>query len=88
MISLANLERTRQVCRAKGKALFGALSNNAVGIIERAFQIAREGRATSVTDIKAMLIREGYEAAPQHLTGLGIGRQLKAAIAESKKASR
>jgi hypothetical protein len=39
------------------------------GIVERAYQIARSGRAADVDDIKAVLKREGYLNVAGGLTG-------------------
>lgn len=56
-----------------------------IGIIERAFQIARAGNCICVSEITTALIKEGYENAGSHLTGQMINRQLRAEIASSRR---
>jgi hypothetical protein len=53
------------------------------GVVERAFEIAREGRLANVKQILRVLQKEGYENTNQHLAGPTIARQLKAAIADA-----
>jgi hypothetical protein len=45
------------------------MSASPPGIIERAYQIARTGRAASVDDIRAILKQEGYFNVTGELTG-------------------
>ena len=45
-------------------------------VIDRAFQIARDGQCNSVADIRERLIREGYEQVGAHLGGPTIRREL------------
>lgn len=49
-------------------------------IIERAFQLAREGRCRSVTDIKRTLKAERFDGVDAHLSGSSIAQQLKTAM--------
>lgn len=49
-----------------------------VGIIERAFELARSGEYRSLDELKRRLAREGYEAVAAHLAGRMIKGQLTA----------
>jgi len=49
-------------------------------IIERAFEIARSGRARSMTDIRTQLRREGFDHVQSHLRSAALQKQLKALI--------
>jgi hypothetical protein len=51
--------------------------------IERAFQIARTGHATSSQDIKYALIKEGYP--PGQIEGPSLSRQLMAIITVARE---
>lgn len=53
-------------------------------IIQRAFQLARQGNCFSVDDIRVTLTKEGYESVPQHMAGPELIRQLRAIIAAAK----
>ncbi|MDB5700801.1 MAG: hypothetical protein JWL66_1000 [Sphingomonadales bacterium] len=55
-----------------------------VGTVERALEIAREGKLKSVSDIIQVLAKEGYEDAYQHLSGHTINRQLRSAMASAR----
>ncbi len=48
--------------------------------IERAFEIANEGRCRRVSEVVEQLKREGYENVHSHLGGMSIKRQLTAAL--------
>ena len=50
------------------------------GIIERAFEIARQGQCRTVDEIRKTLARECYSSVDAHLSGGSIKRQLKALI--------
>ncbi len=52
-------------------------------IIERAFELAKSGRVSSVEDIARQLKREHYEAVLSHLSGNSIRRQLTEVIKQS-----
>jgi hypothetical protein len=56
----------------------GELKHPGTGVIQRALQMAGEGRFRSVDEIQAALIREGYYHVPPYLAGLSIRRQLRA----------
>lgn len=45
------------------------MSSSMPGIVERAYQIARSGRAACVDDIKAILKQEGYFNASGEMRG-------------------
>ena len=49
--------------------------------LERAFELARSGRFQTVTELKKLVIREGYQAS--QLEGSQLSRQLAALIRES-----
>ena len=51
--------------------------------VERAFELAREGKCLTVQQIRKQLAAEGYAAIHAHLEGAGIGQQLRAAMRES-----
>ena len=40
-----------------------------VGVIERAFELARSGEYRSLEELKRRLSREGYESVASHLAG-------------------
>jgi hypothetical protein len=52
-------------------------------IIARAFELAREGSCRTSTDIRSILVREGYEHVHQHLMAPSVVRQLKKLIREA-----
>ena len=52
-----------------------------LGTVERAFELARCGKYTSVNDIRLQLRREGYASVEQHTAGMSIRRQLAALMA-------
>jgi hypothetical protein len=49
-------------------------------IIERAFEIARSGKARSITDIRTQLTREGFDHVQSHLSSAALQKQLKGLI--------
>lgn len=49
-------------------------------LIQRAIEVAREGRCKMVSDIARQLKREGYELAHQHLSAPTLKKQLNALI--------
>jgi hypothetical protein len=49
--------------------------------IERAFELAKSGRAASVTELRAIIKAEGY--ALHEITGPALGRQLRNLIAKA-----
>ena len=49
--------------------------------LERAFELARTGKYSSVTDLKRDVIGEGYDRA--QLEGFALGRQLKLLIRDA-----
>jgi hypothetical protein len=51
--------------------------------IERAFQIARSGHASSVSEIKEVMRKEGY--ALEQISGLSLSRQLMAIITTARR---
>ena len=53
--------------------------------LERAFELARSGRFQTVTELKKVVSREGYQAS--QLEGSQLSRQLTALIRESNPAS-
>lgn len=54
-----------------------------VGVIQRALQMAREGKFKTASEIQTALIHEDYDFVPQFLSGQSIRRQLKATIKAS-----
>lgn len=52
--------------------------------LERAFELARSGRFQTVTELKKVVSREGYQAS--QLEGSQLSRQLTALIRESNPA--
>lgn len=48
--------------------------------LERAFELAREGRCHSVEDIRKTLSREKYDNVQAHLAGPAIAKQIRALI--------
>jgi hypothetical protein len=47
-----------------------------ISTIERAYQLARQGPCTSLTEIRKQLKRENLDAVDQHLSGRGLSREL------------
>jgi hypothetical protein len=64
--------------------LAGLPKQNDAGVVERAFQIARDGKHGSISEIAVTLRKEGYEQASAHLSGPTISRQLRAAMANAR----
>jgi hypothetical protein len=62
----------------------GLTKQNDVGLVERAFQMARGGDFDSITEIKTVLRHEGYEQVSAHLAGPTIGSQLRAAMVNAR----
>jgi len=56
-------------------------------VIERAFEIAREGRLRNASDIASKLADEGYTNPGRQLTGRVIRRQLHQLIAAAREAA-
>ena len=54
-------------------------------VIERAMQLARDGKHRSVAEIRQTLIREQYESVAEHTNGLAIKGQLTALILAARK---
>lgn len=52
--------------------------------LERAFQLAKSGRFSSVADLRRQLKAENYPSVEEHLAGGSIRRQLKDLIVQSK----
>ena len=50
--------------------------------LERAFQIARSGKVTSMQELRALLSKEGYTAS--QVDGPALGRQLREIIRKSQ----
>lgn len=48
--------------------------------LERAFELAREGRCHSLDDIRKTLSRENYDNVQAHLAGPAIAKQMRALI--------
>ncbi|MFS0735721.1 hypothetical protein ABC347_01610 [Sphingomonas sp. 1P06PA] len=55
-----------------------------VTIIERAFELAREGQLKDASAIAKVLSREGHQGAEQHLNGGAIRKQLAAILRASR----
>ena len=51
-------------------------------VIERAFDLARSGRASSLAELRTMIKSEGYSL--HQITGPALGRQLRDLIAKAK----
>ena len=58
---------------------------NSAGIIQRALELARDGRHRSMSDLETRLKQEGFEAVYDHLRGASIRQQLRQAMADSRK---
>jgi hypothetical protein len=54
-------------------------------IIERAFELARQGDCASLLEIRQTLARERYTSVDAHMAGLGIRSQLKALIRQASR---
>jgi hypothetical protein len=55
------------------------------GIIQRAFELAKNGECLSVEDIRSQLVREQYDQIAGHLGGSTITRQLRQLLAEKRR---
>jgi hypothetical protein len=53
--------------------------------LERAFELAREGRCRSVGDIRRKLSAERHDRVEDHLSGTAIRKQLRLAIATAAR---
>jgi hypothetical protein len=53
--------------------------------LERAFELARSGRFSSVSDIRLALRRERFDQVEAHLAGSSIARQLRALCDEARR---
>jgi hypothetical protein len=49
-----------------------------VGIVERAFQLAKSGTCHNMSDVRLQLENEGYPSVRQHMSGPTIKKQLLA----------
>jgi hypothetical protein len=56
-------------------------------IIARAFELARGGGCQTSTQIRTILVREGYEHVHQHLTSPTVVKQLKKLLRETAGSS-
>jgi len=56
------------------------------GVIERAFQIAKSGKVSSIKDLRAQLAGEGYSNATVVISGRSLGQQISRMIVEAKAA--
>ena len=54
-----------------------------LGIIERAYELARSGECSDVDQIRNRLKQEQYSAVERHLSGTLIRKQLRALIAKN-----
>jgi hypothetical protein len=55
-----------------------------LSVIERAFQLAREGRCTSVAQVRQTLKAERFDAVDAHVSGPSLMKQLNAEIAKHR----
>jgi hypothetical protein len=54
-------------------------------MLERAFELARDGDVRTIEQIRSQLNREGYESASAHLMGTTLRKQLTALINARQK---
>ena len=54
-------------------------------VIERAFQIAREGKVINVADLQKQLIHEGFAEAPSHFRSKALKDQLSALCNKNRR---
>lgn len=57
-----------------------SLKQETADVVERALQMAREGKVRSVSELQLAMIREGYSHVPQYLVGASIRRQIRSII--------
>lgn len=55
-----------------------------MGTVERAFELAQQGRCRTLTDIRKILVAEKHAGVDLHLAGSGIRKQLRAAMHSSR----
>jgi len=48
-----------------------------MSIIQRAFDIARNGKARTITDIRTQLAREGFDDVHSHFSSTALQKQLR-----------
>ncbi|AYJ87436.1 hypothetical protein D3Y57_17755 [Sphingomonas paeninsulae] len=58
-----------------------------MGVVERAFELARKGKFKMVSEIQVALTKEGYDFASQHLSSPSLVRQLRQVIAAANAGS-
>ncbi|MEN3747535.1 hypothetical protein TPR58_10180 [Sphingomonas sp. HF-S3] len=51
-----------------------------MGTVERAFELAEQGRCRTLTDIRKILVAEKHAGVDLHLAGSGIRKQLRAVM--------
>jgi hypothetical protein len=56
-----------------------------VTALERAFELARSGKYSSVSDLRSALSREGYSAS--QIDGPALGRQLRSIMDKTRRAN-
>ncbi len=56
-----------------------------MGVVQRAFQIAKSGTVTDTSSLHAQLAVEGYLNNPQILAGRSVSRQLARMIVEARR---
>lgn len=59
-----------------------------MNVIQRAYEIAREGQCRTTAEIGRKLASEGFESVTTHLSGPTIRRQLKAIMNVGKESQR
>jgi hypothetical protein len=65
----------------------GAFVEEHPGVVERAFQVARSGRVTSMSELNEFLTAEGYAGSVQSLGGRSIQSKLSRIMAACLTAS-
>ena len=60
--------------------------NGGLGVIERAFQIAKSGKVGTIEGLRTQLADEGYSNVNMALTGRSLAQQLSRMITEAKAA--
>lgn len=70
---VCSMTHRRAFCYAPNCCMLGAMDHT-ITAVERAFQLAKSGRCTSVDDLRRRLRAEGYAA--NQITGPALSKQL------------
>ncbi len=70
-------ERAINGLAVRARLLYGRSMNNRPTTLERAFQLARSGDYSTISDIRRQLKLEGFSDAPSQISGPSMLKQLR-----------